>query len=66
MKPADWTEAEEGTWWGGLPPDDADADSDTVLDGAEYTERTYWWEAENFTENDPVDDSSSGASGGFM
>ncbi len=65
MKPSDWDETDDGPWWGGLPPVDDDADDDTILDGSEVTERTYWWEAEDYTENDPIDDSSSGASGGY-
>jgi beta propeller repeat protein len=65
MKPANWDETQEGIWRDGLPPDLNDADGDTILDGAEYTERTYWWEAENYSANDPVEDSSNGASGGY-
>jgi beta propeller repeat protein len=65
MKSDDWDETQDGTWESGLDPLEWDTDSDNVSDFVEVKDDTYWWEAENYTTNDVVDDSANFASGGF-
>jgi hypothetical protein len=64
MKSTDWDETTDGTWWSGLNPNDWDTDSDNVSDLIEVKDGTYWWEAENYTTNDVVNDSANFASYG--
>ena len=65
MKPGAWNETVNGTWWSGLSPTNWDTDDDNLSDSSEVFSDTYWWEAENYTDNDPVNESDNLASGGY-
>lgn len=65
MKPSNWVEKDDGTYWSGLDPAKWDTDDDNMSDSVEVSDNTYWWEAENYTDNDPVNDTANYASGGW-